>query len=154
MAKLRTLKDVVDGGLDMIAICHSVSCRYTKPVDLTALVRAVGEMASLLPTKGQEHFSERMRCPQCKHRGMFLWLDTPRQPNPHISSSLVFRVVEEDRLGRRGMTEIVRAADRQTAQAAYEVAEAIYPQSQIELHWQRQILESSHLKAVKGKKTG
>ncbi len=133
----------------MLAICHNVSCRHTKPVDLPALVKAVGELASLLPVKDQVHFSERMRCPECRHKGMFLWVEAPKEPNPHINSALAFRVVEEDRTGWRGMQEIVRTADKETAQAAFDVAEAIYPGSKIELHWHRSVLRSSHLKDVK-----
>src|SRR5690606_35330740 len=110
MAKLRTLGDVQKSGLDMLAICHNVSCRHTKPVDLPALVKAVGELASLLPVKGQPHFSERMRCIECGHRGMFLWVDAPKEPNPHIDSALAFRVVQEDRTGWRAPEEIVRAS--------------------------------------------
>ncbi|WMT85548.1 hypothetical protein NO932_11480 [Pelagibacterium sp. 26DY04] len=152
MAKLRTLGDIRDAGLDMIAVCHNVSCRHTRQVDLGKLIKAVGEMQSLLPIKGQSHFSERMRCPECKHRGMFLWVEAPKEPNPHFSSALAFRVVQEDRSGFRPMGEVARACNKEVAQAAFEVAEAIYPQSRIEMHWHRQVLQSSHIKPVAGGK--
>lgn len=150
MAKLRTLADVKNAGLNMVAVCHNMSCRHTKDVDLHALIKAIGEMASLLPVKGSPHFSERMRCPECGHRGMFLWIDAPKAPSPISNSALNFRVVAYDRMTGTAMTDVLRAADREVAQAGIEVAEAIYPKHRLEMTWHNRIIYQSHMKIVKG----
>ena len=152
MAKLRTLGDVREAGLAMLAVCHNKACRYTKPIDLEKLIGAIGSMQSLLPVKDQEHFSERMKCPKCKNKGMFVWVDFPKEPHPHINSALAFRLTAYDRLGERSPCDIARIGDRQIAQAAFEMAEAVYPRSRIEMSWHKQIIQASHLRMVRGGK--
>jgi hypothetical protein len=150
MANIRTLKDIKESGLTMVAVCHNVSCRHTKNVDLHALIKAIGEMASLLPVKDQPHFSERMRCPECKHRGMFLWVEAPKTPSPISNSALNFRVIAYDRMTAAAQTDVLRAADREVAQAGFEVAEAIYPKHRLEMTWHNRVIHQSHMKLVKG----
>lgn len=150
MAKLRTLKDLRESGQVLIAICHKVTCRHMRPVDLGKVIQAVGEMQSILPVRGQHHFSERMRCPACGHKGMFLWLETPKVPDPAFNSALNFRVIAFDRASGRPMTDVLRASDREVAQAGFEVAEAIHPRYRMEMSFHGQVIRASHLKAVKG----
>lgn len=151
MGKLRTLKDVRDGGLDLLAVCHNVSCRHTRQVDLDKLIKAAGELASLLPVKDQSHFSERMRCPECRQRGMFIWIDQPKEPNPISVGPLAFRVITVDRETDRPMFDVLRAGDRQVAQAGFEMAEAIYPRHKIEMLWHRRVIHSSHMSEAERK---
>lgn len=154
MTKLRTLKDVRDTGLGLLAVCHGVTCRHTKEVDLTALIKAVGEMASVLPVFGQAHFSERMRCPSCGKRGMFVWPDLNQEPNPHLNSALAFRVIAVDRMTDAPRFDVLRAGDRRVAQAGFDVAEAVYPMMKFEMMWHRRVIHQSHPDLVKGRKIG
>lgn len=152
MSKVRTLKHVAESGAVMLAVCHAVGCRHTKPVDLPALMKAVGEMASILPVRDQPHFSERMRCPECGHRGMFLWVEQPATPSPVSNSSLNFVVTAYDRETNRPLTDVLRAADRRVAQAGFDVAEAYMPRARLEMTWHNRIIHQSHMRLVRGGK--
>ncbi len=79
---LRTLDDARKAGVEMLAICHQVDCRHTQVVDLVQLIHHVGAATRLVPIKGAVHFSERMRCPTCGSRGMFIWIAVPNEPEP------------------------------------------------------------------------
>ena len=69
----RTLDEVRQDGHDIIAVCRMVACRHARYVDLDRLIGRLGGRTPLLPTLDQQHYSDRMRCPACKSRGMFVW---------------------------------------------------------------------------------
>lgn len=150
MSNIRTLRHIADTGATMLAVCHAVGCRHTRPVDLHKLMKAVGELASVLPVRDQSHFSERMRCPECGHRGMFLWVEQPQKPHPISNSRMNFLVTAYDRETNRAISDVLRASDRRVAHGGFSVAEAIMPAARLEMTFQNRVIHQSHLRIVRG----
>lgn len=57
----------------IIAICRDPACRHRQNVDIARVTGHVGKYHPILPSPGLAHYSERMRCPLCGARGMFVW---------------------------------------------------------------------------------
>ena len=87
----RKLADATAVGLEIIAICANVACRYARTVDLNDIARHVGHDHPLLPRRGEKHYSERLKCPECGHRGAYVWPgeETKRKP---AEEDLAFRI--------------------------------------------------------------
>lgn len=69
-----TLGDLQSAGHSLFAVCRHANCRYSKEIDVPRLIQSIGPHHYLLPDRGELHFSDKMRCPSCKRRGVNLWL--------------------------------------------------------------------------------
>lgn len=78
-----TLGDVQDAGHSLFAVCRHANCRHSKEIDLPRLIQSIGPHHYLLPDRGELHFSDKMRCPSCKRRGVNLWL-RPAEPKKQV----------------------------------------------------------------------
>ena len=150
MAKMRTLNDVLESGYKMLAICHNVRCRHLHDVDVKLMADRIGSAQSLIPVPNMHHFSEQMRCKKCGHKGMYIWVEAPVNPEPTMESALNFRIYTYHDASKRRWYEIARMGDTEVAHAAFDVAESIYPRRRIELTFQNRVLRSSLLKTVAG----
>ncbi|GLQ09266.1 hypothetical protein GCM10007913_11980 [Devosia yakushimensis] len=130
----KTLEDVRNGGHELIAVCRDVRCRYQRTVDLRRVMLHAGGWTQLLPERGQLHFSDRLRCPFCKQRGMFLWLE-PRIPPPAAATSEPnFRVLDWGRsYPFNTFIMIATAQSLMVARAAYVAAVLVRPNNAITL---------------------
>lgn len=81
-----TLGDVQRAGHSLFAVCRYGNCRYSKEIDVPRLVQSIGPHHYLLPDRGEMHFTDKMRCPSCKRRGVNLWL-RPAEPRKEVISS-------------------------------------------------------------------
>jgi hypothetical protein len=146
--ELKTLGDVRDTGQSLLAICRNIRCRRRHPVNLDLLIDKVGSMHSLLPVRGQVHFSERMRCPDCGERGMFIWLGIPREPMPMMSgmSYSVNNWMANDYL----LSTLAQSGHVMVARAAYDAAVIAYPSRRITLQQGGFVLEDNRFRVVKG----
>jgi len=81
-----TLGDLQDAGHSLFAVCRYAGCRYSKEIDVSRLVQSIGPHHYLLPNRGELHFSDKMRCPSCKRRGVNLWL-RPAEPKKQAGIS-------------------------------------------------------------------
>jgi len=148
---IRTLGDAKEVGQELIAVCHNPACRHRQMVDLASVIHHVGAGHSLIPVRGQLHFSERMRCPVCRTKGMFIWIVEPKFSQPAFDG--MGRAVHVwDRTGTTLISTIARSGHVQVAQAAYEAAVAAYPDRRITLQDRAMVLHDSRLKVVKGGK--
>jgi hypothetical protein len=149
---LRTLDDAATARVQMIAVCHTINCRHTQDVDLQQVIFHVGAATPLVPIKGVAHFSERMRCPACKQRGMFIWVGVPRQPEPIFGTGThPFKVLDWGR-GRRGILEreIAILNNLEVAKAAFQVAVRVYPDHHITLQQGIFVMSDSRLSVIEG----
>jgi len=148
--QLHTLGHVRESGREMHAICHNVWCRHHQVVDLKKVIDHVGSATPLLPQKGREHFSERMRCPRCKQRGMFIWLDDPKDPTPFLNEMRAWEVNELTQYGTRHT--IAMAINANVAAAAMDAAKGEYPKSDfiVQKGWWR--IAHTGMRVVKGGK--
>ncbi len=80
---VETLHDVRVHGHHLVAVCRHAGCRHRHTTDLDRLINSVGPGQALLPERGEQHFTDKMRCPSCKRRGMNLWLE-PQAPKRRI----------------------------------------------------------------------
>lgn len=78
-----TLGDLLSAGHSLFAVCRYANCRYSKEIDVPRLVQSIGPHHYLLPDRGDLHFSDKMRCPSCKRRGVNLWL-RPGEPKRQV----------------------------------------------------------------------
>lgn len=83
---VKTLGDVQSQGHHLYAICRHGNCRYQKEIDVGRLVQSIGPSHALLPDRSDLHFSDKMRCPSCKRRGVNLWL-RPAEPKKQVRVS-------------------------------------------------------------------
>ena len=70
----KTLADALSIGQEVIAVCGNITCRCVVEIDLHRIARHVGIDHPLLPRRGERHYSERLMCPECYHRGAYIWL--------------------------------------------------------------------------------
>jgi hypothetical protein len=149
---LKTLDDAVKAGVEMIAVCHAVECRHTRKVDLQQVIHHVGAATQLVPIKGNVHFSERMRCPECDSRGMFIWIAVPNQPEPAWGAGKhPHKVLDWGKDGRRVLNrEIAVINNLEVARGAFAIACKVYPDHHITLQQGAFVLEDSRLTVVEG----
>lgn len=121
-----TLDEVQEDGHAIIAVCRRPECRQAKVVDLTRIIGHLGRKTPLLPQPGREHYSDRMRCPACKRRGMFVWFQPKiiefspeRLPN--------YRIIDHGSAYPFGSFTVIATADNlMIARAGYTAAAMFY----------------------------
>jgi hypothetical protein len=146
---LHTLKDAVDAGLVLVAICHNMHCRHGQLVNLDLVVHHVGAAHSLVPVRGKPHFSERMRCPNCKYLGMFIWTEIRKDPEPFLNSQ-GYVIKNWDKSSGAVISELGRVGHVSLAHAAYNAALGAYPGRRITLQEGGFVLRDSRFKIVSG----
>jgi hypothetical protein len=125
-----TLEDAKRVGQELVAICHNPECRHRRMVDIDLVIRHVGGLHSLTPVRGVVHFSERMRCPRCKHRGMFIWIVDPKFPEP-IFSTMANSVHLWNDSGITMYATVAQTSNIMIGWAAYRAAISEYPGKRI-----------------------
>jgi len=148
---IATLDDARLLGQGLIAICHNPVCRRAVRIDLDGLIYHVGAAASVTPVRGAEHFSERMRCSACGHRGVFLWIEAPRYPEPLFGLSSQSQV----NLWGRGTgdlldTVLIRASQLELGYAGYNAALDLFPGRRITLQEGMHVIQDSRFKLIAG----
>lgn len=133
-----TLHDVRVGPHKLYAMCSNSACRHSKKVDIERLILRVDARTPLLPQRGQPHFSEGMRCPSCRRRGMYLWIDpatakreilqrSPQEKQPN------FRIIDHGPTPHTGHDTIATADNLMVGRGAYVAAALFYPGRRITL---------------------
>jgi hypothetical protein len=128
---IETLRDVRSGGHRLVAICRNPTCRHRQLSDVDRLINSVGPSQQLLPARSELHFTDRMRCPSCKRRGMSLWVDyvPPKAaPSPARKTTVEpnYRVIDQGSTHPYGSTVIATADNLMVARAAYAAAVHFY----------------------------
>lgn len=131
LTPLNTLGDVRAGNHALEAICRYSGCRHRCRVDLPRTMQSVGANQPIHPARSDAHFTDRMRCPACKRRGMNLWLvpyvekqrsvapiPPPKHPN--------YRVINKGRHAPYDFEMIATADNLFVARAAYAAAAHFY----------------------------
>lgn len=152
---IRTLGEVRECGLELIAVCRNVHCRRQQVVDLDRLVERLGTAARMVPAFGEVHFSDRMRCQNCGRHGALLWLLVPYDPRPLLNGSrMPFKIGVWDEDGRTLMSTAALAAHDTVAHFAFDGARSAYPRQRIVLQEFARVLRDSRLTVVRGGKAG
>lgn len=149
---LHTLDDARQAGQELLAICHNPACRRRQLVDLELVIFHVGAGHQLVPVRGQLHFSERMRCPACGQKGMFIWLGDRKDPEPMTGEGrLNYRVNVLDKAeGLIGT--LAKVGHVGVAYAAFNGAIEAYPDRRVVLQEGAVIVLDSRLKVIRGGK--
>lgn len=145
---VKTLGDVRAQGQHLYAICRHGACRYQKEIDVTRLVQSIGPTHNLVPDRSSPHFSDRMRCPSCKRRGVNLWMEpgpvrlTTTSPKT-VAKQPNFKIIDAGRAPYNGREAIATADNLMVARGAYSAAALFYPDRQILLKQGTFVLEDS-----------
>lgn len=141
-----TIADVQAGEHMLYAICRNDGCRHMMVVDLPLLLKRVKPTDRLLPRRHERHFTDSMRCPSCRWRGVRLWLEPaeqkrqilqkpsapPKQPN--------FLIVAD---GDTGLDVIATADNLMVGKGAYAAAALFYADKRITLKQGIFVIEDS-----------
>lgn len=137
MLQIETLDDVRIGRHRLEAICRNTNCRYCQELDVDRLVQRIGGRHFLIPDRTQIHFSDRMRCPSCKRRGMNLWLRPRAQQAKAIEAGKPrlpnFTVVDEGPAPFKGDSVIATADNLMVGRGAFAAAGLFYADHRIVL---------------------
>ena len=148
---IQTLGDAKDIGQELIAICHNPACRHTRLVNLDKVIYHVGAATPLIPLRGKVHFSERMRCPACKHRGMFIWIREPKFPEPLFDVG-ANQVNIWSKNGGRLEYVAARTGNILIGRAAFMAALDAYPYQRITLQAGARVIEDNRFRVLAGGK--
>lgn len=135
---IHTLQDVRSGPHKLYAVCSNSACRHSKKVDVERLIKRVDVRTPLLPQRGISHFSESMRCPSCRRRGMYLWVD-PAEVKREILQRAApekqanFRIIDHGPSPYNGHETIATADNLMVARGAYVAAALFYPGRRVTL---------------------
>lgn len=129
---IQTLDDVRRGGHGLIAICRHTTCRYQRDIEIDRLIGRVGGKQKLLPVRSELHFTDQMRCPSCKRRGMNLWVE-PSFPKVVPSPEPNFRVMDHGEAPYSGHDMIATANNLMVAKGAFFAAAHFYRERRITL---------------------
>lgn len=146
---IRTLGEAREAGLAFVAVCHGVQCRHSQSVDLNQVIYHVGAAHSLMPLRGAIHFSERMRCPKCKSKGMSIWAEIKQDPEPLVGS-MGFSINNWDKMSGSLIGTIAKAGHVTVAEAAFNMAVSQYPGRRITLQEGGLVLRDNRLTVIKG----
>ena len=146
---IQTLGEARDVGQELVAVCHGPECRHRQVIDLDRVIHHIGAGHRLLPVRGIVHYSEKLRCPQCGRRGMFVWLGEPKFPTP-VFDEMGHAVNVWDPSGTVLWSTIARSGNSLVARAAYDGARAAYPDRRITLQNGIRVLEDSRWTIIKG----
>jgi hypothetical protein len=132
-----TLGDLQSAGHSLFAVCRHSTCRHSKEIDVPRLIQSIGPHHYLLPDRSELHFSDKMRCPSCKRRGVNLWLRPaepkktvfapapPKQPN--------FTIVDHGTAPYAGHEVIATADNLMVGKGAFAAAALFYRDRRISL---------------------
>lgn len=132
-----TLGDLQSAGHSLFAICRHSTCRYCKEIDVPRLVQSIGPHHYLLPTRSEQHFTDKMRCPSCKRRGVNLWL-RPAEPKKQVKASAPpkqpnFIIVDHGMAPYAGYEVIATADNLMVGKGAFAAAALFYGDRRISL---------------------
>lgn len=133
-----TLGDLQSAGHSLFAVCRHANCRYSKEIDVPRLIQSIGPHHYLLPDRGELHFSDKMRCPSCKRRGVNLWLrpapPRAKQAPPFAPPKLPnFTIVDHGRAPYAGHEVIATADNLMVGRGAFTAAALFYGDRRISL---------------------
>src|SRR5690606_9787656 len=105
------------------------------------VIASVGNRHPVLPSPGLAHYSERMRCPVCGSRGMFVWPDERRfQPAPVPT----YRILDHGReYPYTAFRELATADNLFVGKGAYAAAAHFYYDHMITLQQGAFVLDDS-----------
>jgi hypothetical protein len=150
---INTLGDAWRTGQDFMAVCGNIECRCKRTLDLQELIKHVGELHPLVPVRGHVHYSERLRCPACKHRGAFVWMGPPKEPTPIFGEVRAYQVNNWGRNDNgRLVSRIGLVGHVDVAHATFQAAVKAYSLHRITLQQGAFVLEDSGLRLIKGGK--
>lgn len=149
MERVNTLGDARRAQLRLVAVCHAIDCRHRWVLDLDHVIKYVGEMHGVLPVVGHKHFSERGRCPVCKNRGLYIWVETPLEHEP-LFNGLSYRVDAWTRFSNGIDTTVANVTHLEVAWAAYHSAIGAYPGKKITLRQGAFVLADSRMAVIRG----
>ena len=144
-ASTKTLLEARRVGLQLVAVCHNMNCRKSQAVDLDSVISYVGAQHEMLPVLNVRHFSERMVCPHCNHRGMFVWPVVNDDAEPNLEDAL-FSIKEWEKGGK--VTSICETTSFKVAIAAYAAALLENPNKHITLQERARVLRDSKIQEV------
>ncbi|MCZ4272478.1 hypothetical protein [Maritalea porphyrae] len=100
-------------------------------------------MHELMPALGVRHYSERMSCPKCGERGMFIWSLSVEDPEP-VSGGSQYQI----NAWENGVlvATLCRASEFELAIAAFDVAVKVHQGKQITLQERARVLRDSYVK--------
>ncbi|WP_169449599.1 hypothetical protein [Maritalea myrionectae] len=127
--------------MDIWAVCSNIECRYARILDLRKMAHYVGAHHPLVPRRGELHFSERLRCPKCRHRGSFLWANFQR-PSELVINNYSFVVKELD--GNKHVSTLIFARDSGTARTAFEAMVKERPKARLSLQHGARVIEENY----------
>lgn len=149
---IHTLGQALDSGQRLVAICDNVECRHRRVIDLGRIIEHVGSRHSLIPLRGQVHFSERLRCPACHGRGAFIWVQEMPGPTPALAG-LSYSINRWSGPTGHALVEIVaRASSEAVAHVAFNAAETHYGGEHLTLQQRAYIIRDNRLRLIKGGK--
>ena len=129
----RTLDEVQQDGHQIIAVCRNAACRHARVADLGRMISRLGGKTPLLPLPDREHYSDRMRCPACKGRGMFVWFQ-PKLQRPVAVKQPNYIIVDRGATYPFSEFNIIATADNlMVARAGYSAAAMFYDKHEITL---------------------
>lgn len=149
MPLMRTLGDASNGRLRVIAVCHNIACRAERELDLAQVIQFVGEKHPLTPRLGQEHYSEKLKCPVCKQRGAFVWPKHILEPEP-VMAGLSYKV---NRWYDGTLMETVgKASSEVVANVLYDSCLSHYPGDHLTLQQGIRVIRDSKVTVIEGRR--
>lgn len=133
---VQTLQDVQAEGHKLYAICRHDGCRHQKEIEVDRLVQRIGPRHSLVPIRGELHFTDKMRCPSCKRRGVYLWMEPSppkraKAPSKPAEKEPNYVVYDLGRVPNTGQVSIATAENLFVAKAAWVSAALFYKDRRI-----------------------
>lgn len=147
---IRTLGDARDRGLRLVAVCDNPACRHRRDLDLALIIDHVGARHSVVPLKGQVHYSEMLSCQQCGGKGAFIWIAELPDVKPMFAglSYLINRWPSPD--SHTLIETVVRAGSEQVANVAFDASITHYPGDYLTLQQRSRVIRDNRFRVVIG----
>ncbi len=144
---MRTLGDASNGRLRVLAICSNKACRRERELDLAEIIGYVGERHPLLPRLGAEHYSEKLKCPACQHRGAFVWPKDLAEPEP-VAPGLSFKINRW--MGDTLLETVGQASSEVVANVLFGSCLTHYPGDRLTLQQRARVVRDSSVRVIEG----
>lgn len=145
-----TLDEAKAARLEVVIVCRNPRCRHRASADLDLLIHHVGAAASMLPVRGQIHFSDRMRCSQCGTKGVLMWPTEMHGPEPLFETTKGMAVHTWQHSSFH--TVVARVLHINVAHAAFDAAVAAYPGHRVTLQEGMRVIRDDRFRILKGGK--
>lgn len=146
-----TLEEARDARLQLLIVCRNPRCRHRALADLDLIIHHVGAARSMVPMRGEVHFTDRMRCTQCGGKGVLMWPTELVGPEPLFEATKGM-TVHTWQYQDSFHTVVARVLHIGVAHAAFDAAVPLYPGHRVTLQEGMRVLRDARFKVLSGGK--